>query len=180
MLVPSPPGGGLGGSVLVLDQDYTGQTGFVGSPVTAGYVQSALSVGNDPDTIRRLSYNVARVTSIGSDGGFRLADPLLGGVPSASMKAQQVYGFVDREGGSFFQEWSALFLLQGVQGDRLFFHYPRLQTCQSAAETPVVLATPLEMVQLAAKFRALPVIDGNDGQQVLCYRSYFPAGGTFV
>ena len=38
-----------------------------------------------------------------------------------------VVGFCDREGSSFFQEWSALFVGEGQQGERVLWHYPRLQ-----------------------------------------------------
>ena len=56
------------------------------------------------------------------------------------MKVQAVTGFVDREGGSFYQEWSGLFVMEGGQGERIFFHYPRLQTMGSAAEVASALA----------------------------------------
>ncbi len=46
---------------------------------------------------------------------------------------------MDREGGSFYQEWSALFVMEGSQGERIFFHYPRLQTMTGAEES----VTPL-------------------------------------
>ena len=168
------------GCIVVVDQDYAGQTGFVCSPVSAAYVLSATAVGNDPDYLRRVSFNVGRVIAIGSDGGVKLAAPLLAGVPLAAMKLQQVLGFVDREGGSFFQEWSGLFVMEGVQGDRLFLHYPRLQASQPSQEAMAATAPLLQMVAPAAKFRALPVTDGNDGQQVLCYRTYVPTLSTPV
>jgi len=83
-------------------------------------------------------------------------------------------GFVDREGGGWFQEWSGLFVLEGEQGDRVIYHYPRLQTMQGAAETAEVLAGPLERVRLTGAFRALPVRDASDGETVVCFRSYLP------
>jgi hypothetical protein len=43
------------------------------------------------------------------------------------MKLSAVTGFCDREGSSFFQEWSALFVGVGQQGERILWHYPRLQ-----------------------------------------------------
>ncbi len=46
---------------------------------------------------------------------------------------------------------------------------------QSAAESFETLAAPLERVRLAGAFRALPVKDANDGESVLCFRSYLPA-----
>ena len=208
------------GGMIVVDNDYAMQTGFVGAAVSGGYVQSASAVGSDPDYIRRVSFNVGRVVGIASDGGLELATPLLAGAPTATMKLQQIVGFVDREGGGFFQEWSALFVVEGVQGDRLFLHYPRLQACQGSQEVTTPLTSSLagkpvstghgkavtlkpgaskavsmkatntttnagadnslEMVEPSSKFRALPVIDGNDGEQILCYRSYFPARATYI
>jgi hypothetical protein len=64
---------------------------------------------------------------------------LPGGAPATGAKVQAVTGFVDREGGSFYQEWSALFVMQGSQGERIFFHYPRLQAMSGAEETVIPL-----------------------------------------
>ena len=36
------------------------------------------------------------------------------------------------------------------------------------------LLAPLERVKLAGSFRALPVVDANDGARVVCFRSYLP------
>ncbi len=118
------------GSIVALDIDYTGQTGFVGSPVAGAYVRQALT---DVDYIRRVTFNVALVSQVTSTG-LTLAEPLPGGAPPAGAKLQPVTGFLDREGGSFYQEWSALFVMQGSQGERIFFHYPRLQSLCGADE----------------------------------------------
>ena len=83
-------------------------------------------------------------------------------------------GFCDREGGSFFQEWSALFVVDGAQGDRVVFHYPRLQGMAGAAEAGDELGAGLTRMRLAGAFRALPVRDANDGELVSCFRSYLP------
>ena len=160
--------------MVAVDVDYTGQTGYVGSGVSAAYVKSAAAVQSDVNYIRRVTFNVGRVTAMDSTG-LLLAEPLLAGVPVTGMSVQPVVGFVDREGGSFFQEWSALFVMPGEQGDRVIYHYPRLQSLQSAAEGVQVLSAPLERVSLAGAFRALPVTDVNDAEQVLCFRSYLPA-----
>ena len=101
------------GSIIALDADYTGQTGFVGAPVSGAYVRQALT---DVDYIRRVTFNVALVSQVSSTG-LTLAEPLPGGAPAAGAKLQAVTGFVDREGGSFYQEWSALFVMQGSQGE---------------------------------------------------------------
>jgi hypothetical protein len=64
--------------------------------------------------------------------------------------------------------------MDGEQGDRVIYHYPRLQAMQGSTEMVEVLAGPLEQVKLAGMFRALPVKDLNDGEAVLCFRSYLP------
>jgi hypothetical protein len=65
--------------------------------------------------------------------------------------------------------------MDGEQGDRVIFHYPRLQALEAAAEAAETLAGPLERLRLSGAFRALPVKDANDGETVLCFRSYLPA-----
>jgi hypothetical protein len=168
------------GSIIAIDADYTGQTGFVGSPISGAYVRQALT---DVDYIRRVTFNVALVSQATSSG-LTLAQPLPGGAPGANSKLQAVTGFVDREGGSFYQEWSALFVLEGSQGERIFFHYPRLQTISGAAEGAMPLdakhKTGLGRVLLKAQFLALPVIDSLDGERVLCYRSFLPSAMALV
>src|SRR5208337_5507584 len=109
------------------------QTGFVGAPVSGAYVRQTVT---DVDYIRRVTFNVALVSQVNSTG-LTLAEPLPGGAPASGAKLQAVSGFVDREGGSFYQEWSALFVMQGSQGERIFFHYPRLQTMASAQEAAI-------------------------------------------
>jgi hypothetical protein len=162
------------GSLVAVDVDYTNQIGYVGAGVSAAYVQSPSAVGSDVNYVRRVTLNVGVVVAI-TAGVLELASPLLGGVPTAGMQVSQLVGFCDREGASFFQEWSALFVVQGTQGDRILYHYPRLQAMQGSSEADVALAAPLEKIRLAGAFRALPVKDANDGETVLCFRSYLPA-----
>ncbi len=162
------------GDLVAVDVDYAGQIGFVGSGVSAAYVSSAAAVSGDVNYVRRVSLNVGRVVAI-ADGVLQLGSPLLAGVPAAGMRVSRMVGFVDREGGGFFQEWSGLFVMDGEQGDRVIYHYPRLQAMQGAAEMVETVAGPLEKVRLAGAFRALPVKDANDGETVLCFRSYLPA-----
>jgi hypothetical protein len=168
------------GMWIAVDADYTGQTGYVGSPVAGAYLRQALS---DVDYIRRVTFNVGLVTQV-SGTGVTMAAPLLGGVPSSGVKLQAITGFVDREGGSFYQEWSALFAMQGSQGERVFFHYPRLQTMAGAEEASTPFdskqKTGLERVLLRGRFLALPVIDPLDGERVLCYRSFLPAANATI
>jgi hypothetical protein len=168
------------GSIIALDVDYTGQTGFVGAPMSGAFLRQALT---DVDYIRRVTFNVAPVSQVNSTG-LVLAEPLPGGAPATGARLQAVTGFVDREGGSFYQEWSALFVMQGSQGERIFFHYPRLQTMANAEEAAIPLngKNPggLARVLLKAEFLALPIIDPLDGEWVLCYRSFLPAPNALV
>jgi hypothetical protein len=171
----------MAGQLLAVDVDYAGQVGFVGSPVSAAYVKAGAVT--DVDYVRRVTFNVARVASV-STAGLTLAEALPGGAPMAGMKASAAVGFVDREGGSFFQEWSALFVLEGAEGERVFFYYPRLQALGGAVETAkpinVKAGGTLERVMLAGSFRALPVVDSLDGERVVCYRSFLPAAGALA
>jgi hypothetical protein len=168
------------GSIIALDADYTGQTGYLGTPVSGAYVRSALT---DVNYIRRVTFNVALVSQT-STTGITLAEALPGGAPTAGLKLQAVTGFVDREGGSFYQEWSALFVMEGSQGERIFFYYPRLQTLTGAQEAALPLEEKdkggLERVLLKGQFLALPVTDPLDGERVVCYRSYLPATNAVV
>jgi hypothetical protein len=168
------------GSIVAVDVDNTGQTGYVGSPVAGAYVRQAIA---DLDYIRRVTFNVALVSAV-SNSGLTLAEPLPGGVPAAGAKVQAVAGFVDREGGSFYQEWSALFVLEGSQGERIFFHYPRLQTAVGAEETVTPLSSKQQngqsRVLLNGRFIALPVTDPMDNERVVCYRSFLPAANALV
>lgn len=166
-------GGFAVGGIVAVDVDYTGQVGFVGSGVSGGYVTSSVAVGGDANYIRRVTLNIGRIVSIGG-GVLTLGDPLPAGIPASGMKVSPVVGYCDREGGGFFQEWSALFVAEGSQGDRVMFHYPRLQAANGIAEKTDALTGGLEKVRLAGYFRALPVIDANDGERVVCFRSYLP------
>jgi hypothetical protein len=205
------------GCLIAVDVDYQQQTGYVGSGIAAAYVSNPMAVNRDPNYVRRVTFNVGRVAEVTATSVL-LAQPLLGGVPAAGASAQVVTAFVDREGGSFFQEWSALFVAEEESGGRVCFYYPRLSPNPGAgsggigweansqaglgnpkAATPVgtaksmknlteqfvrdefaTIARPLATVSLRASFLALPYTDPNDGQTVLCYRSYFPAAMAAV
>jgi len=168
------------GSLVAVDADYAGQTGYLGSPVAGAYLRQPVT---DVDYMRRITFNVGLVTQVNATG-LTLAEPLLGGAPAAGAKVQAVTGFVDREGGSFYQEWSALFVMEGTQGERIFFHYPRLQTMAGAEESSVPLAgkqkTGHARIQLKGQFMALPVTDPLDGERVVCYRSFLPAANALI
>ncbi len=172
------------GSLIAVDLDYAQQIGYVGSGIAAAYVSSAAAVNHDLNYVRRVTFNVGRVAEITATSVV-LAQPLLGGAPAAGASAQVVVAFVDREGGSFFQEWSALFVAEEESGGRVCFYYPRLSPNPGSAvsstgkfvrEELAAIAKPLSAISLRASFLALPYTDTNDGQSVLCFRSYFPAG----
>ncbi len=168
------------GSLIAVDTDYTGQTGFVGAPYYGAYIRTALT---DVDYIRRITFNVALVSQV-SSGTLTLAQPLPGGAPVAGAKLQVVKGFADREGGVFLQEWSALFVMEGTQGERIMFHYPRLQSACGAEELTAPIAGKnkgsLERMLLKGDFLALPLKDSLDGERVVCYRSFLPAANALV
>ena len=163
------------GDLVVVDDDYTSQIGFVGAGSSGEYIQSTAQPSSDVNYVRRVSFNVQTIAAIAATGSLSLQGPLIGGAPTNTMKIQKVFGFADREGGAFFQEWSALFVIEGVQGDKLFFYYPRLQPCQGAGESNLALDEGLTIVQPQVQCRALPIVDAVDGAQVLCYRTYLPS-----
>lgn len=162
------------GDLIAVDLDYQQETGYVGSGIAAARVRDPLDVLLDPHYIRRVTFNVGRVQGKTSTA-LLLAQPLLGGAPPEGAQVQKVVAFVDREGGSFFQQWSALFVLPEESGGRVCFYYPRLESAAPARETIFEIAAPLAGCALHAAFLALPHKDINDGEQVVCYRSYFPA-----
>jgi hypothetical protein len=198
-------GGFAAGNLVAVDVDYQQQTGYVGSGISGAYVSNPAAVNQDANYVRRVTFNVGQVEAV-TTTALLLAQPLLAGVP-AGASVQQVVAFVDREGGSFFQEWSALFVFEQESGGRVCFYYPRLSANPGASkslpssshnatgkgssrasvgggtflrEELQTIATPLSWVSLRASFIALPYTDPNDGQTVLCYRSYLPAAMAAV
>jgi hypothetical protein len=167
------------GDILAVDIDYQQQVGYVGTGIAAAFVNDPADVKYDVNYIRRVTFNLGKVAQT-TETSVVLAQPLPGGPPLAGASAQKVAAFVDREGGSFFQEWSALFIAEEDSGGRVCFHYPHLSagggsTPEFAREREVEITAPLASLALHATFVALPYTDENDGQIVVCYRSYFPA-----
>ena len=160
------------GDIVSVDWDYTGSTGYIGSGAPAAYLGTALDPVTHKDYTRRVTFNLSRVKSK-TNNQLGLAQTLIGRI-STGMGVQKVVAFVDREGGSYFQEWSALFVVPSDSGGRLCFHYPRLQSFQSTTENRLEWANSIFNTTLHVSLRALATTDGNDGETVLCYRSYFP------
>ncbi|HET8668244.1 MAG TPA: hypothetical protein VFM10_09720 [Terriglobales bacterium] len=165
------------GDMIAVDVDYTGQLGYVGTGISAGYAKA--SAGLTSDFIRRVTFNIGRVAQT-TAASLILAQPLIGRTPAANARVQKVVAFADREGGSFFQEWSGLFVFDGESGGRICFYYPRLQPCAPAGEHLWEIASPLRSITLHANLLALPFADPNDGEPVLCWRTYFPASTAAV
>ena len=160
------------GDMVAVDWDYAGATGYIGTGAPAAYLTAALDPGTHKDYTRRVTFNVSRVKSK-TTNQLGLAQRLIGSA-GAGMGVQKVVAFVDREGASFFQEWAALFVVPSDAGGRICIYYPRLQACQSNSENRQEWAAPEFNTMLHASLRALPTNDANDGETVLCYRSYFP------
>jgi hypothetical protein len=172
------------GDMIAVDADYQQQTGYVGTGIAAAFVKSPMDVKQDANYVRRVTFNVGRVAQKTATS-LLLAQPLLGGAPTQGMGVQKIAAFLDREGGSFFQEWSALFVAEEESGGRICFHYPRLSPSSGQGngmqrEEVIEISTPLAALALHASFTALPYSDENDGETVVCYRSYFPANASAV
>jgi hypothetical protein len=173
------------GDLIAVDLDYTQQTGYVGSGLAGAFVRNPADVLMDPHYIRRVTFNVGRVAGTTATS-LLLEQALLGGAPSTGAGVQKVIAFADREGGSFFQEWSAVFVLEEQMGGRVCFYYPRLSPATPSGnpalgfrrESRIEIAGPIAAIALHAAFVALPYSDRNDGEIAVCYRSYFPAGSA--
>jgi hypothetical protein len=160
------------GDMVACDVDYQQETGYIGSPAAA-YVSDPAMVNRDPNYLRRVTFNVARVAQVTATA-VELAEPLIGGAPATGAQVQKVIAFADREGGSYFQEWSLLFALEPESGGQVCFYYPRVQACSAESETAIQCDT-YHATALHADLMALPVTDPVDGEQVVCYRTYVPA-----
>jgi len=161
------------GDMVAVDWDYQGQAGYLGSGAPGTYLGAGLDAVSHVDLVRRVTFNVSRVSNMTSDS-LVLGERLIGGAQTG-MGVQKIAALLDREGGSYFQEWAALFVVVGGTGGRTCFYYPRLQAAASTSEVQREIEKPLFSNMLHAKLRAMPSIDPNDGETVLCYRSYFPA-----
>jgi hypothetical protein len=122
------------GNIVAVDADYEQQTGYVGTGIAAAFVNDPADVNHDPNYVRRVTFNLGKVAEK-TVTSLLLAQPLLGGAPSAGVGAQKVVAFVDREGGSFFQEWSGLFIMEEDSGGRICYFYPRLSPITALSET---------------------------------------------
>ncbi len=171
------------GDLVACDVDYAQQVGYVGTGIAAAYVKNPADVRQDANYVRRVTFNVGRVALVTATS-LLLTQALPGGAPATGAAVQKVMAFVDREGGAFLQQWSAMFVAEEESGGRVCFFYPILSPCtvkpEWERESLIEIQKPIGELALHASFMALPTLDGNDGAVVLCYRSYFPAGGAAV
>lgn len=167
------------GEMIAVDVDFTGQAGFVGSGVQATFVTP--SAVTDVDFIRRVTFNVGVIQSKTGDS-LTLAQPLLGGVPLAAAKVQAVTGFASREGSSFIQSWSAVFVVDTADGAQLYYYYPQLSVSNEREDASFDVenagTADVRGYALRAEFNALAFEDSIDGETVVCYRGFFPAPGS--
>jgi hypothetical protein len=167
------------GQFVAVDVDYSGQSGYVGSGLQASYVPAG-SV-SDVDFIRRVTFNVGLIKQIASDT-LTLDQPLLGGVPPANAKVQAVTGFASREGSSFLPSWSAIFVVDTIDGAQLYYYYPQLSIANDREDSSFDVenagAATVRGHALHAEFNALAFEDPVDGETVVCYRGFFPASGA--
>ena len=129
------------GVLVAVDNDYQQQTGYVGTGISAACVTDPADVNRDPNYIRRVTFNVGRVAQTTATS-FVLAQPLPGGAPSTGAGVQQVVAFVDREGGSFFQDWSGLFVAEEESGGRVCLYYPHLSPTTVLPTTAAPMGAP--------------------------------------
>ena len=160
------------GDLVAVDVDLDVQSGFIGTGISGAFVKAGEQPG--VNYVRATTFNVARVADKTATS-LVLDKPLLGGAPLGNAKVQKVVGFVDREGASFLQEWSALFILDELAGGRVVLWYPRLQSEAESGEAHETIESSIEQLTLRARFRALPAKDDLDGETVLGSRYYFPA-----
>jgi hypothetical protein len=178
-LLPGALGRFNPGDIVAIDVDYQQETGFLGTGIAAGFIGASDVVPGDPNYTRRITFNVARIAAK-TGNSIQLATPLVGGDPRPGAGIQKVVAFTDREGGSYFQEWSALFVLPEVSGGRIYFYYPRLQSSGAPDEAQADLGGGLVLNSLRARFTAMPISDSCDGESAVCYRTYVPAANAAV
>lgn len=167
------------GQFVAVDVDYSGQSGYIGSGIQATFVPAG-SV-TDVDYVRRVTFNVGVIQTIVGDT-LTLEQPLLGGAPAANAKAQAVTGFASREGSSFIPSWSAVFVVDTIDGAQLYYYYPQLSVSNEREDSTFDIenaGTPdVKGHALHVEFNALAFEDPVDGETIVCYRGFFPAPGS--
>jgi hypothetical protein len=95
-----------------------------------------------------------------------------------------VTGFASREGSSFIQSWSAVFVVDTADGAQLYYYYPQLSIGSEREDGTFDVenagTAELRGHSLRAEFNALAFEDPVDGETVVCYRGFFPAPGSMA
>ena len=180
------------GTYIVCDQDYnTSQFGFVGDS-GANVFQGAVT---DVDFIRKTSDYVSMVLSVvpnaatGQDGlilnqafsggGNNALSTLINTAPTTGAKIQAIIGYATREGGTYINEWSALFVFDSIDGSQFVRYYPRLapdsEPGMNSANVPNI--SSLQTWDLDCALEAMAFDDPLDGETVVSYEAYFPRAG---
>lgn len=195
LFVPSGSGAAFpAGTYIVCDQDYNGTDfGFVGD-AGANVFQGAVT---DTDFIRKTSDYVACVKQVvlgvaGQDG-LILTAPFMGGgnsptgvtannAPTTGAKVQPIIGYATREGGTKIKEWSAVIVLQTIDGSQVLFYYPRVgpDAFTGLTEENLQNATAVQTNGITASFDALAFDDPLDGETVVRYMGYYPSPGLTI
>lgn len=183
----SSASGFAAGDYIVVDKDYNPATfGLIGENATPVFQGSV----TDTEYIRKTSDFVARVKSSSALTGEIIlnekftgggsGDPVGNTVPQAGSKVQKIKGFASREGGTYIMDWSALFLLDTIDGAQFAFYYPHLSTVQFRGMPTWAIEnignTDFTGYELDAVMNALAFDDPLDGQPVTSYRSFYPRG----
>jgi len=193
LCVPAGSGAAFAaGSMIVCDQDYSSSSfGFVGA-AGANVFQGAVQ---NVDFTRMTSDFVAGVAQVipggvGTQDALVLTAPFVGGgndafgtgpvAPQSGAKVQAITGYAAREGGTYLREWSAIFVLDTVDGSQILKYYPRLATDTSPGLTSKNLtnATSLQQTGLSCSLDAMAFDDPLDGETVVSYTAYYPHANT--
>ena len=189
LYVPSGSGAAFpANSYLVCDEDYNGtDSGVVGSNGAFLFPNAT----TDVDYIRKTSDFVARVVAVvtglpaGQDA-LILDQPFVGGgspaatngTPPTTSKVQRIVGWSAREGGTFIQEWSGLFITDTVDGAQIAFYYPHVSISQFRGLNPWAIEnignTEMTGNELDCMFEALAYDDPEDGETIVGYRAFYP------
>ena len=175
--------------LIVVDKDYsTSDYGLVGENATPVFQNEV----TDTDYIRKTSDFVARVTDITGDV-LTLSNKLIGGGsgdptgnvgPQAGSKVQKISGFSSREGGGYISEWSALFLMDCVDGAQIAVYYPHLAIDAFKGFGAWAIedqgTTDQTGYELDCSQESMAFDDPIDGQTVVGYRAFYPSRGQDV
>jgi len=190
LYVPSGSGAAFAvNNYVVVDIDYVaGTSGVLGEAGAFAYPNAI----TDTDWIRKTSDYVARVTAIVTGVGSPVQDALIldqvfvgggspaatNGIPPTTSKVQIVSGWSARNGGTFIQEWSGLFISDAQDGAQIALYYPHLSISQFRGMNPYTIenigTTDTTGNELDASFECLGFDDPLDGETVCSYMGYFP------